>query len=336
MKKRYTKHSFTFTIIILTSVYLFLVFKNADVAKTAISDALLSWFYNVMPVLFPFAFGFNLIYGTGFLNRLRFKKIPKIIVCFVTLSVSSLVAGYPCSAKIISTLKDKAELNENEADFLLFCTNLPSFMYIYGTVCSVYLSCPNEALYILISTVASVIILFSMQKKPSEHIISTLETKADRDTDVFELICKSIVSASASMLNIASSMAVFGSLCSLLFYSGIFKEGVLSCILCGIIDMTSGIIKLSALNIADIYKNMLALFFVNFGGVSILLQTISAYGSADTTKSLFLFKGLQAFFASIIYLCIKYLNGSLYILLIITVLSVTAPLKDRLSVQPRQ
>ncbi len=108
------------------------------------------------------------------------------------------------------------------------------------------------------------------------------------------------------LIQIIKTTNIINTICSV--FSNICSENIVSSIITGLIEITHGSIALSATDLSLIWKTIITSTMIAFGGLSILLQSITFIKQLRIpTKTLVLQKTTQAMLAFSISIPLAYL-----------------------------
>lgn len=251
--------------IIITSSYIFIVFilinlfLNYAILPKIMLEISLAFIKNVFPFLFISMILNNLLIYLNFpyyLYKLTHNK-------YLYLFILSILSGSPINSIIISQYLDNNYINEKEASLLLCCTCFcnPIFIYNYLT-----LILNNKILSIKIMIIIyliNFIIFLIINKKLNKQ-----EIKIKKQKFSFTIIPLVIKKSIINMLNIFGTIVFFKIITSILLKN----NSTISIFLKGTVEITSGLISLSLIHQRILIKTLLAVYFINFLGLSIHMQ----------------------------------------------------------------
>lgn len=243
-----------------------------------------------------------------------------------------LISGYPTGAKIVVKLKNEGLCTKEEAERMLAFTNNSGPLFIIGSVgISMFGNTLIGILLLLTHILAcfSVGILFRFWKYnySSKTYYSNI-TKNSKEQVTFsnlgDILGKSIMSSIKTVIMIGGFVVLFSVILSILkssniinilgqFLFPIFKifkiENFKFCTssICGILELTNGIMQIVSIPCKSISINiLLTAFLLGFGGFSVLLQVYSIIAKSDISiKAYFIGKllhGLLACFYTFLFI----------------------------------
>ncbi|MCL1936118.1 MAG: sporulation integral membrane protein YlbJ [Defluviitaleaceae bacterium] len=284
-------------------------------------EGLLLWLSNVLPALFPFIFGINLLMSLGithfFGKYIGFftKKIFNVPNVSGFAMVVGFTSGYPIGAKIISELREREEITKTQGERLLSFCNNSGPLFILGTVGTAMFQNRYIGIFILITHYISAIItgiLFKYYKigEKEKEFINTKKIlgknyKIEKKENFFFIFTESIVKSMGSMITIGGFIIIFNvvieivKISNVIYYLYIFLDNFITLeflngLIFGFIEITNGI---NNLNYSISFANILAVScIISFGGLSIHAQSISFIAKTDMSiKIYFLGKLIHSF-----------------------------------------
>lgn len=256
----------------------FIILFNSKLVISNVLESTKLFVFKVFPSLFP-----TMVLGL-LLTKLNFYKIiPKFIKkifnklfnfsdIHTSIFLSSMISGSPSSSVFINECLEKKLINEKEAENLLCCTHFINPLFVIGVVGNTIFNSTKIGVFILLLTYLSNFIKAFILRR---NFSINKEIKVSLSSTYFlQTFINAIKSSVMSLINILGFVIVFNVLLALI--TNIFNLSLFNtCIINIILEMTSGISKLSYLNIPNIFKVFLAYFSLSFGGLCIIMQTIS-------------------------------------------------------------
>jgi sporulation integral membrane protein YlbJ len=235
-----------------------------------------------------------------------------------------IISGYPVGAKIVGNFKENNMCTEEECERLLAYTNNSGPLFIIGTV-GISLFSNSLIGFLLLFThllaCLTVGVIFRFWKYNSNSTNSNYYVSNKNDvtfSNLGEVLSNSIISAIKSVLVIGGFVVLFSvilsiliksnfiSIISMFFYPifkffGITNMEFVSSFFTGIIELTNGVMAISAIHSKTISANIILIaFLLGFGGISVLLQVVSITSKYNIPiKSYVIGKILQGIFAAI-------------------------------------
>lgn len=305
------------------SVFCFLaiiiVLISPSIAVFGAKSGLMLWFNNIVPTLFPFLIIItllNLLNGFLILEKplsvlARLLHIPSYYTFAI---ITGFLCGYPMGALLSTNYYKENILSKNECEFLCICSNFISPMFLSGYALSMQSSF-SKKVTLLISIYLPIIALFPIHKKVCKINSKTTLPNNTNTKDIvntkknlISLLDTSIMTSTSTILKIGGYM-ILCSIISEYILTIPFKTDIIKAILLCIIEITRGIyytFSLSSINM-DI-KNTILVFAICFGGVCIILQSISFLKSCDIPCGRYvLSKICQGILAAGVYIILTYI-----------------------------
>ena len=291
----------------LIEVLIFLSFVsfiiNPNLIKTEVLNGLNIFITVLFPSIFPFFIISDLLLNYNFhitLNKI-FNKINYFL--FHTSSISnyviimSIFSGFPSGSKYIKSLYDKNMLSLDEANYLITFTHFsnPLFLLVLSTTLL------NKSLsYLLLFShiISNFIIAFIIRPKKIEN-----KKEIEKFYSVsFSKTLKASINNSISLLTI-----ILGTTCIFYFISGFITHcfnltGINKILINGFFDLTKGINSINMINTNNLFKGILILTFISFGGINVHMQVLSILENTKISYKNFLFGRIsQAAISVLIY-----------------------------------
>ncbi len=277
-------------IYLLIILCIFLII-NPKICTNSCLNAINVWGFKVFPVLFPFFILTRLIVeystpGSNYFDK-KFSSFYKVKHGALPIFSLSVLSGYPMGAKIVSKKFGKDEISQTEAKNLFTLCSVSGPMFMVGTVGVSILNSFKAGLFILIANILGVLInakIFS--KKSSAIAIKKYEQKKEKSSSLSEIVYDSLT----SILMVAGFMVFcfliidFLKQIQFLYWTSKFislisnnkiDAEVIQAILCGIFEMTRGILDVNACSLSLQLKTIISSAFISFGGICIILQSLA-------------------------------------------------------------
>ncbi|MCQ2418325.1 MAG: hypothetical protein MJ085_00935 [Clostridia bacterium] len=311
MKRKKVFHSI---FLIFLSVPVFLCGKAASkgiVAGIRVAGA------TVIPALFPYFVLSNLFLQSGMnfpkVLRQSFRRLFHTTEAGLSAFVFSLIGGYPLGAKTVSELYSEKKLTAQDAASLLrFCNNTgPAFFLGVAGGKILGSTFAGAALYCIHIASAMLCGILFRPKQARQYSLTRENTMPFSFARAFP---QSVLRASTSILNISAFVILFSgyqaAMDSLHFVKQAkivlsgqlrFPVPVIDAICSGVLEMTSGLVKLKSLTNKSLVF-ALASFLISWGGMCVHFQTLSQLNGDISTKGYYAAKLFQGVFAFIMAL----------------------------------
>ena len=314
-----------FLFYLITALLLFvavaLVYNPERYIKCCL-EGITVWAITVLPSLLPFFFLTLLLTNLGIATRLAkiCESITKRLYgcggegAFV--QIMSFISGYPVGAKLIAELYNEGVIESQEATKISLFTSTSGPMFVLGSVGIGMFLDRRVGFFLLCSHFFSAILNgIAFKRLYKEKNFSPLKLKRYSGNLLYDCA----YSATLSCLIVGCFIAVFYVFCQILLdsnllypfvfiFSLLFKDIKKAQGFCvGLIELTNGCILL-ARDWNDLSVCLTA-FLISFGGLSILIQSITFLKQARVNIKLFILSKLMQAITSflICFLMCKFL-----------------------------
>ncbi len=244
-----------------------LIAAPAAVSSAAASAAML-WWTRVVPSLLPYLIASSLLVRSGLLSGLSGRSAPLLLLF-------GALGGYPVGARLAAELRNSGQLTLSEAQTAALCANLPNPVFLLSVVAAGMFSDARAAIPLLIAiygvALFGVIPLSRLPIGKAARSIGGLSP-----TDLPDAIADGV----HAILNIGGCILFASVLGALLHAAGtlVFRQidPTVHAFFLGLFEMTCGCEATAALALELRLRLALCAFFIQFGGVSVLLQAASA------------------------------------------------------------
>lgn len=278
-----TLRIFIITLILLFFNLLIMMFPESSM-QSARSGALL-WYRTVLPSLFPFIFGINMLMKTNFAASLSKISAPfagklfRISGAGALAYISGISSGYPVGAKITCNMLRNKMIEKDEAQRLITFCNNSGPLFIIGTLGTLFSDIHYAYVVLIIHILSSFItgLLFRNMGSflPKENIFES------ENGSFAELFSKSITDAGETVIKICGYIIIFSVISGLISKTGAGNSGIIMSLL----EMTNGC-SILAENGGKLSRAA-ACAAVSWGGLSIHAQTFDILGEAGLSKKLY-------------------------------------------------
>jgi len=294
-----------YTILTIALISLVFIFRNNQFLKEHILLGVNLWITKVFPSLFPmFIISDVLIYChfPELISKLigkPFKKIFKTSKLSAFVFITALISGTPSNAFLLKELVLKQKLSKEDAEKIVTFSffNNPLFLY---TMLSLIFNDLNIVLkLILIHYSVNILVGLTFRHKITNEINQTEEKKEQIPFTTY--LPKSVQKSMNTLIMILGTIVFFLMIKGILVHETM--NPITNSLLSGILELTQGLNTLINTNFSTTLKELFALTYMCFGGLSIHMQVKNILSDADISYSPFL-KGriLHAIYAIIILL----------------------------------
>lgn len=247
-----------------------LIFKNYYILRTTIFNAFNLWLNNVFPFLFIMIILNDILLSLNIFNYFSNK--------YNYIFFTSLLSGTPSNAYIIKNLYQKKIINNKVANYSLLTTYFcnPLFLInILNLLFSKKISCKILFIHYLTKLILS--IFFYKKLKCSYNTINKI---------TFNLSSSIKKSLDTNILVLGT--IIFFAILTNIFLKIIRLPLIIEILLKGLLELTQGLNGLLLLNNSLFIKELFAILFLSFGGLSIHLQIKSILNETDLDYFYFL------------------------------------------------
>lgn len=272
------KNLFYLTIII----FLFLIFKNYTIVLSSTINAVEIWLYKVFPYLFIMIIINDLLIGSNIVSK--FKNPSHYIF------IMSLLSGTPSSAYITQKMVENKEISKTYANNTLLFTYFSNPLFLFAILKSIFPSSYIWLKLIIIHYMSNIIIYLFYKNKLKEKFTPN---------NHFEVNLTGSIKSSITTTTMVLGAITFYLITSNILLNTFLLPPYMAIILRGLLELTQGLNALINTNILG--KELLAIIFISFGGLSIHTQVKCILDEAKLDYKYF-FKGriIQTIIASIL------------------------------------
>ena len=293
---------------LFSAVFLIFLIYNPALCTLGAAKGLSLWYKQVLPALFPaMAAASFLISRKSIQAALKHLPFPA-----GTAFLSGLLCGSPMGALTCSGLYANKLLSQRSARWVVCFVQLPSPLFLSGFVASTLLALPAKMRFIFLLCaylpfLASFLLctLLFLLKPASKH--SILIEKKVQEISSPEPSLNDICDTCLLLLVRIGVLLMFFSILSE-FLNSAAPQSAAQTILIGMLEMTTGISKISSLNALSLrYKSAICLFLLGFGGICVHIQVRQAWQQSDFP--IFRYILVRFLFGLCSSLCFLFLNS---------------------------
>lgn len=245
------------------------------------------WLFTMLPTLLPFMILSNILIGSDFLGKLL-KPVEPLFQTLFGLSgygayalVLGLLCGYPMGAKLSGDLYREGKIPYDEACYLLTFANNASPMFIstYLVLGCLKGRCSIAGTYAILYASAGITSLYFRFRyhrfpncQPQLGACSIQQKEVSKPTSMSVLVDTSIMNGFSSITRLGGYILLFS-----IFSAGLslvlFSYPALSCLLSGLVEISTGLHIISLSSFPFGLKYLLSLSAASFGGLCIIAQT---------------------------------------------------------------
>ena len=278
-----------FIVLTLFIMCIILLFNPLVYANTCL-NAISVWAVKVLPLLFPFFILTKLIVNLStpkenFMDKF-FNKVYHTPAGSFSTFILSVLSGYPMGAKLICEQYENRHINSKQAEKMLSFCSVSGPMFMLGTVGLAMLNSYKIGLIILFSNIlASLLNGLIYRGRKNNELKKDCQIKLNKkslsdivyDSLISILMVGSFIVLSFLLIEILNNLKIFTFVSDII--CGVFKikqhQDVVLAIMSGLIEITRGISDLAVCSVSLKIKGLIASSLIGFGGLSILLQSMS-------------------------------------------------------------
>ena len=266
--------------ILLFAAFIILSICRSQTVLKGAADIILLWAKAVLPALLPFFIASQALlllgcapaFGRILKPLMRFMGMPKAGGYALAMS---LLCGYPTGARMCGELYNQKYISLSQLKPLSVLCHSSGPVFITGSVAAAILGAPELGLPLLIIHYLACLFTGSLYGLFSpaasrQDIIQTEEIVSS----IGEIMRRSILSSIKAILSVGGYMLLFGVIIALADDFGLLN-GLAGGIIAGIMEMTNGISRLSALGLPLESLLPICSFLLSFSGLSICMQALA-------------------------------------------------------------
>lgn len=268
-----------FTIFLL-SMFLIVLFKYNNILNKSVIDAVNLWLNNIFPSLFIMFILNDIIIETDIFAILNYYLNPLFNKIFKTSGNSfqafllSIFSGTPTSSFIISEMLQNNQISVKDANKLICFTYFANPLFLYNILSLTF----NKSItikIIIIHYITNILIGLLMAnfqdfKEDSKHNYKiNVKTK-----NLFTILPQAISKSMNTLLMILGTITFYKIITNIIFTILPISNN-LNIIFKGVLEITQSLADFPLLELSNIKKEILAIFLISFGGLSIHTQVMA-------------------------------------------------------------
>lgn len=267
---------------LFSAVFLIFLIYNPALCTLGAAKGLSLWYKQVLPALFPaMAAASFLISRKSIQAALKHLPFPASAAF-----LSGLLCGSPMGALTCSGLYASKLLSQRSARWVVCFVQLPSPLFLSGFVASTLLALPAKMRFIFLLCaylpflasflLCTLLFLLKPAAKYSISLEKDIQKVASPEPSLND-ICDTCL---LLLVRIGVLLMFFSILSE--FLNSAAPQSAVQTILIGMLEMTTGISKISSLNTLSLrYKSAICLFLLGFGGICVHIQVRQAWQQSD-------------------------------------------------------
>ena len=267
---------------IILTLILIIFILNIKIVINSTYEASLLFFKKVFITIFPFVilcdfliyFNYH-IFIKGIFGKI-INKIFNIDSNTSIIFILSIFSSHPSNAIYIKNLLDNKIIDIKVANRILIYTYFPSIAFVIGVIgVSLYNSFKVGLMLWIICFINNILIGLFLRK---DNVYIESINNESKNISFFECFKLSIIKAINTSFIILGNLIVFTIIINLIVNYISINPTILS-VLTGFLELTSGVISISLLDIPFNVKFALTSLILNFSSLSILFQSFSILSS---------------------------------------------------------
>ena len=267
---------------IMLTLILIIFILNIKIVINSTYEASLLFFKKVFITIFPFIilcdfliyFNYH-IFIKGIFGKI-INKIFNIDSNTSIIFILSIFSSHPSNAIYIKNLLDNKIIDIKVANRILIYTYFPSIAFVIGVIgVSLYNSFKIGLMLWIICFINNILIGLFLRK---DNVYIESINNESKNISFFECFKLSIIKAINTSFIILGNLIVFTIIINLIVNYISINPTILS-VLTGFLELTSGVISISLLDIPFNVKFALTSLILNFSSLSILFQSFSILSS---------------------------------------------------------
>ena len=293
---------------LFSAVFLIFLIYNPALCTLGAAKGLSLWYKQVLPALFPaMAAASFLISRKSIQAALKHLPFPASAAF-----LSGFLCGSPMGALTCSGLYASKLLSQRSARWVVCFVQLPSPLFLSGFVASTLLALPAKMRFIFLLCaylpflasflLCTLLFLLKPAAKYSISLEKDIQKVASPEPSLND-ICDTCL---LLLVRIGVLLMFFSILSE--FLNSAAPQSAVQTILIGMLEMTTGISKISSLNTLSLrYKSAICLFLLGFGGICVHIQVRQAWQQSDFP--IFRYILVRFLFGLCSSLCFLFLNS---------------------------
>lgn len=266
-----------FTFCLFCFISIFLIFQNNNIVANVILNSVNLFLNKVFVSLFPMfiindiLINLNVPYYFYKLFNTSFKRAFKTSGIASYIFLMSLISGTPSGSYMLKNLVATNKITEEEASHYLYFTYFSNPLFLSLILNSMF-SLNTTIKIILIHYSSNIIIALLVRKYAPK--IREINIDYNNHISLGNVLIKSISTSINTLLMILGTIT-FYMLLSFLILKLLPLTGIFKVLISGLLEITNGLNLLSTLILNSKIKELIAVFIISFGGISIHTQVKS-------------------------------------------------------------
>ena len=273
---------------------LFVIFLSltffSNVVTEELRNALEVFFYVLFPSIFPFFLISDLLIEYNFVHTINkiFKglveKIFHVGGAASFIIIMSMTSGFPSGAKYIKSLYEKDMITLEEANYLISFTHFANPLFVLTVTKTIFNDTTTSVIILIAMYLANFLIGFIIRPKKLQNKRNLEQSTIPN----FSISLTNSIKSSIDLLVLILGNTCFFFLITKLISTYFDFNSYITCIINGFFDMTKGIQSISILPCSILFKSILVITFICFGGINVNMQVASIISDTNIEYKNFL------------------------------------------------
>lgn len=257
-------------------IFLSLIFLS-NVVTEELKNALEVFFYILFPSIFPFflisdlLIEYNFVYTINKIFKGVVEKVFHVSGAASFIIIMSMTSGFPSGAKYIKSLYKKDMISLEQANYLITFTHFANPLFVLTITKTIFNDIKISTIILISMYLANFIIGFIIRPK----ILQNKRNLEQNTIPNFSISLSNSIKSSIDLLVLILGNTCFFFLITRLISTCFNFNSYITCLLNGFFDMTKGIQSIGILSCGNLFKSILVITFICFGGINVNMQVAS-------------------------------------------------------------
>lgn len=248
-------------------------------ATNASKDGILLWFYQILPILLPYAILSNIVVKSNLIHVFSGKRNilpPGVTFSELFILICGFFFGFPLGSKLCADFLKKDEISLHNAQILCVATNQmsPGFVSVYVLTNSLHQKDRMVFSFLILYGIPFVYAWIRMILYNKKHRGENHKKPESRFNINMEIVDTGIVQSFETLIRLCGYIVIFSLTSRMFLQTAVLPEAWKQCAV-GFLEVTNGIAALANSSFAPKEKYVLAMGILSFGGLCGLAQTSS-------------------------------------------------------------
>ena len=269
-----TKKLISFLLNSMLIIIFFYIFIYSKIVKETIIFGINLWLHTLIPSIFPFLLISKLLVKYNILNIINnlfgsyIEKLFKISKNSTYVVLLSIISGFPSGSIYIKDLLEKKQISVKEANKLITFTSFSSPLFVISFIGETLLNNRNIGINIyLIHLITGLLVGFLFKSDINRNINNK---PINNEESFIKNLIDSLNESFSILINMLGIILFFLIILSLL--NTFLPNNIITLLLKGLIEITTGVIYISKSSLSIKLKSSLIGLIISFNGLSIHFQ----------------------------------------------------------------